>query len=435
MVGADQAYSAAAVRRSGPASLLLLVSIASVLRSGLSVRPEHENAEFEATMKTEGVTITSDPNLWGQRKEAIPDICPDTELAVQHWREYTRGYNDELKPPTCVECTQIRNFVGFPDSLTWVRMQKGHPGSWKTAGFTHIVDGGELRGVPDDYQLPQSSPNMEGGRPYAIFLYPLVDPNGGFAMTERMCGRWACWRDHGYTVIVKRMRDAAQAEEFFSEFPDNSIGHLVLAGHGDRRSLLWSSDDGDINVESSGKTHDMLLTLRNKLTFDPTGQHSGTVFLDSCATAEGGGVFGTLFRLRSLFQYVANNLPGHKVTASDVSFSGKELEFYKPGEGRNTCEVKGVMQEGVNWQFEVVQQNHLKERITPPFCKDVPPLPWPSSWANEMSCLGPCRGSCPSAKSPAGTEIREAEGTFFQKRWESNCDVGWRPLCVIVSDE
>merc|ERR1719220_480776 len=104
--------------------------------------------------------------------------------------------------------------------------------------------------------------------------------------------------------------------------------------------------------------------LRKKL------DHSATVFLDSCATAKTALIAGNIFRQRSFFQFVANNLPGRTVSGSDKSFTSTQLEFYKEGEG-NVCEVKGVKILSFKG-FSLDYHNRMHTKKSPPFCKELP---------------------------------------------------------------
>lgn len=415
----------AAVTDCHNAIIFLFLGIGACMLQGSSaIRKTDEAVDLiveEGNQEDWGETIINDPKIWGQVYKEPPNTCPNgTKVLARYKKTWRTKRDNKPTPDDCEKCEAIQNDKIWQGKLTWVAIQPNHIGSWAVDAFTHVLSTpdwkSELRGVPDEQ-------NVKGTAQYAVFLYPLVDPNGGFRMTDQMCWRWECWRQQGYTTIVKRVRTPQEAMSLLKGFDDYSIGHLVLAGHGDRRSMVWSQDSADLLVEDEGPTKNMLKMLRTKL------DHHATVFLDSCATAKSSFIADKVFRMRSFFKFVANNLPGRTVSGSDKPFSYRDLEFYKEGEG-NVCEVKGVKIlsfKGLNLDYH----NRMKTRKTPPFCKELPRAKdWPESWDGETLCLGPCQGKCKDVTRDDECVIDKAPGKFFETRWESNCNIGWRMLCV-----
>eukprot|EP00928_Gymnodinium_smaydae_P000635 TRINITY_DN10242_c0_g1_i1.p1 TRINITY_DN10242_c0_g1~~TRINITY_DN10242_c0_g1_i1.p1 ORF type:complete len:440 (-),score=18.68 TRINITY_DN10242_c0_g1_i1:255-1574(-) len=162
------------------------------------------------------------------------------------------------------------------------------------------------------------------GPRYILYLLPEEDINGAFGLTEKMCERIRCFRDSGYHVFTRRVSRINEAEEVLNTFPDGSLHHVSLGGHGTSTSIEFGSSlylDGYALSKMDSSTHQFLMLLRQKLL--PQG---ASVFLDACKNAK-----SRVLGLWNMWQYVASKLPGTKVIASKSPFSDKDVQLPASG--------------------------------------------------------------------------------------------------------
>lgn len=221
---------------------------------------------------------------------------------------------------------------------------------------------------------------------YVLYLYTKSDHNGAFRFTSNLCGRLDCWASRGYEVVMRQIGTKAEANRVLDQFPDDSLHHVVLSGHGTSFLLAWGDGwDGQLIKGSSG-TAKFLKHLREKIRIN------GTVLLDACLNAQ-----DRAFGLQNLFEYVASKLPGRQVTASKISLSDPMWESVQAGEDPREV-VEGAeddfdetCQAGDRVKFvsNGTDQTAIRKRGRPN-CKELK--------LDEIeifdSCLSRCRSSC-----------------------------------------
>jgi len=87
-----------------------------------------------------------------------------------------------------------------------------------------------------------------------VWIYPKHDHNGAFCIDESACHRLTLWSSHACSVKVWRVETLEEALQLLSRYPDNSIKHMVLGGHGDGSSIRWGGKhDGILGLVGDEK--------------------------------------------------------------------------------------------------------------------------------------------------------------------------------------
>jgi hypothetical protein len=115
-----------------------------------------------------------------------------------------------------------------------------------------------------------------------LFMYPWEDHNNAFCINNNVCHRMSEWDFHACSVRMRRIQSVEDASDQLDHYPDTSLKHVVLGGHGSGSALHW----GDVNQCGRGVlcvgeylSNAFLEKLSKKMY-----QH-GTIFLDSCLSA------------------------------------------------------------------------------------------------------------------------------------------------------
>jgi len=92
----------------------------------------------------------------------------------------------------------------------------------------------------------------EGGN--VVWIYPKSDHNDAFCINSNVCHRLTMWSQHACSVQVLRVETVNQAWAHLSKYPDDSIKHMVLGGHGDGSTIQWGgTPHGVLGVVGSTK--------------------------------------------------------------------------------------------------------------------------------------------------------------------------------------
>eukprot|EP00928_Gymnodinium_smaydae_P094346 TRINITY_DN7908_c0_g1_i2.p1 TRINITY_DN7908_c0_g1~~TRINITY_DN7908_c0_g1_i2.p1 ORF type:complete len:377 (+),score=32.25 TRINITY_DN7908_c0_g1_i2:97-1227(+) len=171
------------------------------------------------------------------------------------------------------------------------------------------------------------------GSDYVLFLYPAYDHNGAFAIRDRLCRRLKCWISRGFKIVFEVVHTMDSANSILDRFPDGSISHVVLGGHGSDVSLHWQLSDDVALIVDDPRTYHFLKRLERKM------KHNATVLLDSCLNAARRTYDWILFKqqLENLFQYVARLLPHHWITASKLPLNDGMFRRFRV-DNRDTTE-------------------------------------------------------------------------------------------------
>lgn len=153
-------------------------------------------------------------------------------------------------------------------------------------------------------------------RKRVLMLYPDADHNAAFKINNHMCYRLVNWARIYEDVRLIHISTVVEASEVLNAYPDDSIHHLVVAGHGSPNSLQFGNCQSTTCCLQSytPSSHDFWALASQKLT------RGGRVFLDSCLNAK------SEEGKHSHAEYVASLLPAHKVYGAMISF-GKENLF------------------------------------------------------------------------------------------------------------
>jgi len=92
-----------------------------------------------------------------------------------------------------------------------------------------------------------------------VWIYPSFDNNKAFCINHNVCHRLTLWSSHACSVKVWRVGTVEEAVQVLARYPDDSIKHMVLGGHGDGTSIRW------------GGKHDGLMGVAGKERPLPTG--------------------------------------------------------------------------------------------------------------------------------------------------------------------
>jgi len=269
------------------------------------------------------------------------------------------------------------------------------------------------------------------GYKYVLFLYPSADHNGAFGFKGMFCQRISCWISRGYEVVMRTVSGVPQASAVLDLFPEKSLHHVILGGHGTSTRLFFGTrrhDTPALEVETSA-TNKLLMKLRGKLLVD------ASVTLDACSTAKDRGfddwfigsriVHGIKYGNRAggtLFNYVASKLPGRKVTASKVSLT--DSMWTAPN---NECIT------GDNVVFIENGENKTASRdLGKPNCKELSEAEIFDRAAEGLFCLSRCRSWCSnsvaefSAALQAKVGAKEVPGETVQY---NPCWIGRKEVC------
>jgi len=82
-----------------------------------------------------------------------------------------------------------------------------------------------------------------------VWIYPRFDFNKAFCINENACHRLTLWSSHACSVKVWRVETVEEAVQVLAQYPNNSIKHMVMGGHGDGTSIRWGGQhDGFLGV-------------------------------------------------------------------------------------------------------------------------------------------------------------------------------------------
>lgn len=228
----------------------------------------------------------------------------------------------------------------------------------------------------------QDKPVCSGGE-NVVFMYPWVDDTNAFCVNDNVCHRLSNWDKNACSVKMLRIKNVQHGIDQLDQYPDNSIKHAVLGGHGSGGTLHWG--DGNTCGEShicvgNRLSNELLKKLTKKML-----QH-GTIFLDSCLSSTTDE--SKFMRGKNLATWAAGEVgKGIRVIGSVLSFGKVRVTRFKAWYAQiDVKDEKGV------------QRTSFASGARCP------------SWAErsvpdsdgECKCPGTCRttdgGKCPSAK-------------------------------------
>mmetsp|Transcript_97799 Transcript_97799/g.218887 ORF Transcript_97799/g.218887 Transcript_97799/m.218887 type:complete len:374 (+) Transcript_97799:59-1180(+) len=115
-----------------------------------------------------------------------------------------------------------------------------------------------------------------------LYFYPWDDHNGAFCVNPNVCHRMNSWYSHACSVHMRRQPDVDNAIKELDLFPDHSLKHAVLGGHGDGTSIHWGegSKCGRSHLCTNDKmSEQFFMKLSRKM------HRHGSIFLDSCLSS------------------------------------------------------------------------------------------------------------------------------------------------------
>eukprot|EP00929_Paragymnodinium_shiwhaense_P121435 TRINITY_DN93665_c0_g1_i1.p1 TRINITY_DN93665_c0_g1~~TRINITY_DN93665_c0_g1_i1.p1 ORF type:complete len:559 (-),score=113.89 TRINITY_DN93665_c0_g1_i1:87-1763(-) len=146
-----------------------------------------------------------------------------------------------------------------------------------------------------------------------VWIYPDRDPNNAFCVNRNICHRLSNWRVNSCSVQFYSVASVDEAAEILYQYPEDSIKHLVIGGHGNGWAVRFGDDThcGDGYLCVSNKYSEIFLkVVKLKM------QAYGTIFADSCKSARAVG------GKPSLVNWLAPHVgKGIRVFGSDVSFA------------------------------------------------------------------------------------------------------------------
>lgn len=230
---------------------------------------------------------------------------------------------------------------------------------------------------------------------------------------------------------MRTVSDMPQASAVLDLFPEKSLHHVILGGHGSSTQLFFGTrrhDSPALEVEASA-TNKFLMKLRGKLLVD------ASVTLDACSTAKERGfddwkigsriVHGIRYGNRAggtLFNYVASKLPGRKVTASKISLTDSMW---------NSLDSECVTGDNVVF-IENDEDQTASRDVGKPNCKELSETQVLDRAAEGLLCLSRCRSWCSdsvaewSAALQAKVSAKEVPGETVQY---NPCWVGRKEVC------
>eukprot|EP00929_Paragymnodinium_shiwhaense_P100710 TRINITY_DN6323_c0_g1_i11.p1 TRINITY_DN6323_c0_g1~~TRINITY_DN6323_c0_g1_i11.p1 ORF type:complete len:365 (-),score=43.59 TRINITY_DN6323_c0_g1_i11:106-1200(-) len=267
---------------------------------------------------------------------------------------------------------------------------------------------------------------FKAGINYVLFLYPTDDPNGAFAYTQLFCSRISCWQDRGYKVVLRRISTNAEGIAVLEKFPDRSLQHVVLGGHGNSEGISWGGaafdgvlSHGNVILPLGWNTKSFLRLLRQKLQLV-----GSTVLLDSCSTASKAW-FG-----RNFFEAISGELPGSRVVASEapVSDSMFKLDRQQAQELGTHCLAGDTIR--------FVNSDGNQTSASPgsmPKCDEVGSYEMLQLITKGLRCMSNCRTSCEKVMQKLrdegySTQFQLEEDVDAEKP-HSPCLLGNRRVC------
>ncbi|CAE7227523.1 unnamed protein product [Symbiodinium pilosum] len=163
-----------------------------------------------------------------------------------------------------------------------------------------------------------------------LYIYPEEDHNGAFSMCSSgsfepsVCFRLVHMAHH-YSVHFVRVGSVQEATAYVKSLPaETRLKHVVFGGHGNPTSLAWGdeADESDtvmpeLRVDEPA-TRELLSVVYPHLIVDGEERTRSTVFLDACLN-------GKTVRDKNMLLFVAHQLAGTKVFASQISFDNSQF--------------------------------------------------------------------------------------------------------------
>jgi len=239
-----------------------------------------------------------------------------------------------------------------------------------------------------------------------LFMYPWRDPNGAFCVRGNVCFRFLEWQYDACSVQMRRAQSVAEATMALDEFPNDSIMHANLGGHGNGSMLQWGDPSGD-DSDECGKS---MLCIGNKASeeflhmLSSKMQRHGSVFVESClsATSDESLKKDGL----NLAQYVANIVgKGLQVIGSDESFGRVRVKRFTA------------------WHAKL-DQGDLKDmqRLYPAVGATCPAWAESSEPNDEGDCTCPAEKTC---KTNQGRDCPQSGGRSSDKHFLPLCAESW----------
>lgn len=152
-----------------------------------------------------------------------------------------------------------------------------------------------------------------------LYLYPWEDHNEAFCINYNVCHRMNSWYNHACSVHMRRTHSVKRAMIELDDFPDDSLMHAVVGGHGSGTSLHW----GDGN--QCGTSH-LCVDSHNSKTFvqklSRKMHRHGSIFLDSCLSSNPN-------ERKNLASWVAQTVgKGIRVIGAEVSFGKVQVQRF-----------------------------------------------------------------------------------------------------------
>eukprot|EP00929_Paragymnodinium_shiwhaense_P100712 TRINITY_DN6323_c0_g1_i4.p1 TRINITY_DN6323_c0_g1~~TRINITY_DN6323_c0_g1_i4.p1 ORF type:complete len:315 (-),score=42.61 TRINITY_DN6323_c0_g1_i4:106-1050(-) len=281
--------------------------------------------------------------------------------------------------------------------------------------------------TPRRVEVYDTHGKFKAGINYVLFLYPTDDPNGAFAYTQLFCSRISCWQDRGYKVVLRRISTNAEGIAILEKFPDRSLQHVVLGGHGSSEGIRWGSREGHdveltherMRLSLGWNSKSFMRLLRQKLQLI-----GSTVLLDSCSTASSTGS-GMNF-----FEAISGELPGSRVVASEADLNESMFTL----DEEHSQEVGADCLAGDTIRF--VNSSGNVTSASPgsmPKCDDVGAEEMLQLVAKGLRCMSNCRTSCEKVMQKLrdegySTQFQLEEDVDAEKP-HSPCLLGNRRVC------
>jgi len=260
-----------------------------------------------------------------------------------------------------------------------------------------------------------------GGHKYVLFLNPGDDHNTAFGMHKLLCHRYKCWMDRGFQVVSRIISSIDEASKVLSTFPDRSIHHVSLGGHG--RSYMLRFASGEYLRVDVKQTRNFLVEV-----LEPKLDLRATVMLDSCSSAEErlSAWWGTSGG--NLLEYVARHLYGRSVIGASTGLSD---DMWKASADGNclTADTATFVEDGKDYTAKISTDpkcSYLLPTDLEEFSRDARPF-----------CMSACRETC----SEAVEAFEKKHGTYLQMRDFTTekeealdgegCALGHRRLCRV----
>eukprot|EP00929_Paragymnodinium_shiwhaense_P034780 TRINITY_DN18880_c0_g1_i1.p1 TRINITY_DN18880_c0_g1~~TRINITY_DN18880_c0_g1_i1.p1 ORF type:complete len:453 (+),score=61.49 TRINITY_DN18880_c0_g1_i1:69-1427(+) len=269
---------------------------------------------------------------------------------------------------------------------TSVRRKEGQPSY--TCDQAHKQEFAEEFGVNVDACHETSHANFSNSREMCetnnvLYLYPAEDHNDAFCVNTFVCGRMAGWHKNACSVQLYRVQSVAEAVDVVLRFPDSSIRHVVLGGHGWGWGLQWGP------VERCGEGLFCAGEVESKYLLGELAikmQRHGSFFVDSClgATSDPEKHWHGM----NLAEWVAKVVErGIRVIGAELSFSTLRVKRYAGFYG--TIEVD---------EQDNVQRLYSHGATCPSWAEsETPDADGQCSCRDYQICTTSDGGDCPSA--------------------------------------